>query len=197
MSEKRPSCHYYEHLPCAKPRECPVHGPPLKRARKARHFLRREFEPQTFRPDGPLYPRTFCGLMLHPRLILDEEISKITVNPEFEKGVDESLRWLRAYSQYTMDNPTWKQLPLRVVGDDPRYQVYYQLGCDRREILVVSKDATCGQCAQSVRYGLPAPLDRRQDPKRQPYRYANGRGEGSEKQPEGRADQSDQGIAHR
>lgn len=193
-----PSCRYYEHLPCERMRDCPVHAPLLKRHRKARHYLRREPKREGWWPDShPTCPQTFCGLMLHPRLILDEEIAKILANPEFEKGVDENLRWLRGYSQYTMDNPTWKQLPIRLIGEDPRYQIYYQLGCSRREILVVAKDATCGQCVQSVRYGLPAPLDRRQDPKRKPYRASNGRGEGSEQEPEGRTDQSDQGIPHR
>lgn len=195
-----PTCVYYEHLPCERMKECTVHGPLLRRPFKKRHYLRRALARETWWPDArePV-PQTFCGAMLHPRQILDEEVGKILANPEFEKDTPESLRWLRAYSEFRLYNPTWLHLPIRLVGQDPDIQVYYELGSSRREILVVEKDASCGQClksARSGRYGLPAMLDRREDPKRKPYRAANGRGEGSEQEPERRADQSDQGIPH-
>ncbi len=132
-----PSCHYMRDRPCARPRECPVHGIVLRRPTRKRHLLRAAYETARWSPDGPFRPRTCCGLFLHLKTDLQAEIAKLVANrPDVSP--------LAALFEVQQRPGYWTS---PIPSNDPNYEVFYQVGWESsREVLVVPESPTCGPC---------------------------------------------------
>jgi hypothetical protein len=118
-----PTCHYYGDHPCERPRECPVHGPPLERPRKKLHFLRKGLFAFTWRLDEPIWHKTFCGIFLHRRLGKPGECKHI--ENYFERRM-----------QLELEGWTMKWIP----SDDPSYEVFQQVGRGTDSEILVATD---------------------------------------------------------
>lgn len=146
MTTNDPSCLYYEHLPCDEPAKCPVHGPLLKRPTKKRHYLRVGLEAFSWDKDGHRpWRRTLCGIYLHRRLNYE-----VVFNDE---GKDSSFeQWFQRREE--LEQSGWKRMP--IPSTDPKYEVFYEVGWGRREILVATAtgEPTCRRCIRIEKVGL-------------------------------------------
>lgn len=154
MSVERstPTCRYYPNRPCARPKECSIHGQLLRRPYKGRHLLRPELETFSWArgSETPDFWRTYCGEFLYQRLDFQEETAKIKGDPAFRPDlVDDGKRQWAAYTEYRDRRPTQPSLP--IPSDDPSYEVYFRVGRSTAELLVVRENPTCKACQKVER----------------------------------------------
>ena len=132
-----PSCNYYPDRPCARPRECPVHGPILQRTHKCRHLLREGLEGFRWSREERLFHRTLCGRFLYQRPDMEAEYARIDAT-----FADPGERFRAALALSSRPGFRYPPEPCDVPGLD----VFYEVGWDRREVIVVGAKPTCQMC---------------------------------------------------
>lgn len=130
-----PTCNYWGNHPCARPKECPVHGPPLERPRKKLHFLHKGLHPFTWRPDEPIWHKTLCGIFLHRRLGIPGEAHNHIEN------------YFNRREELDLGGWTMKWIP----SSDPNYEVFQPVGrgSDSEVMVATGDNATCTRCLRS------------------------------------------------